>query len=157
MHLYFFRHGIAQLDAANSSDFQRELTPEGRQRTQQAAEQIKTLDINLNQLYSSPLIRARQTADILGAQLGIAVQVRDEVGPGFNLNGIAALTREVDQAGAVLFVGHEPDLSLTIASLTGGRVVMKKGSFARVDVTAFQPFRGELVWLITPKLFEQRG
>jgi phosphohistidine phosphatase SixA len=69
---------------------------------------------------------------------------------------VAALTRDVDQAGAVLFVGHEPDMSLTIAALTGGRVVMKKGGFARVDVTAFQPFRGALVWLIAPKLFESR-
>ncbi len=155
MHLYFFRHGIAHPADATTPDFERELTPEGRQRTQQAAEQIKAWGIDLDQLYTSPLIRARQTADILGATLGIAVQVRDEVGLGFDLQSVAALTRDVDQAGAVLFVGHEPDLSQTIGTLTGGRVIMKRGGFARVDLTSFQPFRGELVWLIAPKLFEK--
>ncbi len=157
MHLYFFRHGIAHPCDANTPDFQRELTPEGRQRTQQAAEQIKAWDVDLDQLYTSPLIRARQTADILGATLGIAVQVRREVGLGFNLPTVAALTSDLDRESAVLFVGHEPDFSQTISALTGGRVVMKRGGFARVDVVTFQPLRGDLVWLVTPKLFEKRG
>ena len=156
MRLYFFRHGIAQPGDATTPDFKRELTAEGRQRTQHAAEQIKALGISPDLLYSSPLIRARQTADILGKQLGSAVQVRREVGPGFDLQAVVALTRDLSQSGEALFVGHEPDLSLTIAALTGGHVVMKKGGFARVDVVTFQPFRGELVWLIAPKLFEQR-
>jgi phosphohistidine phosphatase SixA len=56
-----------------------------------------------------------------------------------------------------MFVGHEPDFSTTIASLVGGRVAMKKGGLARVDIISSQPqpLLGELVWLIAPKVFER--
>ncbi len=55
MQLYFFRHGIAQPGDANTSDFQRELTAEGRQRTQQAADQIKAWDTLLRPDLRQPL------------------------------------------------------------------------------------------------------
>ena len=54
-----------------------------------------------------------------------------------------------------MFVGHEPDFSTTITSLVGGRVVMKKGGLARVDIISDQPLLGELVWLIAPKIFDE--
>ena len=52
-----------------------------------------------------------------------------------------------------MFVGHEPDFSTTISSLVGGRVVMKRGGLARIDIVSPQPLLGELVWLIAPKIF----
>jgi len=54
----------------------------------------------------------------------------------------------------VFFVGHEPDFSTTISSLTGARILMKRGGLARVDVISQQPMLGMLVWLIAPKIFE---
>jgi phosphohistidine phosphatase len=51
-----------------------------------------------------------------------------------------------------MLVGHEPDFSRTISALIGGgRVVMKKGGLARVDVESIDPPDGELVWLVTSK------
>ncbi len=155
MRLYFFRHAIAQPADDHTPDHKRALTPEGVARTRHAARRLKLLELDPDRLYTSPLIRARQTADILGQALGIAVQVRREVGPGFNLTAVEALIRDLGDDDEVLFVGHEPDFSQTIAALVGGQIVMKKGALARIDTVAYQPLIGQLVWLIPPKAFEQ--
>lgn len=155
MHLYFFRHGIAEPADDHTPDHKRALTPEGIARTRRAARCLKALGIDPDRLYTSPLTRARQTAGILGQSLGVAVQVRREVGPGFNLTAVEGLIRDLGRDDEVLFVGHEPDFSQTIAALVGGRVIMKKGGLARIDTVAYQPLVGQLVWLIPPKVFEQ--
>jgi hypothetical protein len=49
-------------------------------------------------------------------------------------------------------------MSLVVGELTGGNVLMKKGGMARVDVvTAMSPLRGQLAWLIAPKVFDALG
>jgi phosphohistidine phosphatase len=51
-----------------------------------------------------------------------------------------------------MLVGHEPDFSLTISALIGGgKVILKKGGLARVDITTIDALQGELVWLLPPK------
>lgn len=159
MRLYFFRHGIAQPhDEPGIMDHQRQLTEDGSNRTRRAARLLKLLDIKPDRLYSSPLIRARQTADILGQVLGIAVQVRAELAPGFSAAHVGALTRDIGAEGEVLFVGHEPDFSATICDLIGGgQITLKKGSLARVDVASYHPLSGSLTWLLNPKVFEELG
>ena len=153
MRLYFFRHAIAHDADADTPDASRELTDEGIANTEQAARILKTLTITPDYLFSSPLTRAYQTAVIIGKALDVDVQVRKEVGPGFSIHAVEALTRELHPNAEILFVGHEPDFSGTVTALVGGRVVMKKGGLARVDVITQQPLVGELVWLIAPKVF----
>lgn len=158
MRLYFFRHAIAEDGRADLTDYERKLTDKGIAKTRRAADVMKALGIEPTHIYSSPLIRARQTADILAGAMGIAVEIRDEVGPGFNLAAVTQLTNDLDRDAQVVFVGHEPDFSSTVSALTGGGwVVMKKGGLARVDITGNEPLRGELVWLITPKVFGSLG
>ncbi len=157
MRLYFFRHGIAQDNTEGRlPDQQRQLTLKGAERVRQAARVMKALAIQPDRLFSSPLIRARQTADIIGQTLGVAVQVRDELGWDFSQAAVEALTRDLGDDAEVMFVGHEPTFSETISSLIGGgSVEMKKGGLARVDIFDYQPLRGTLVWLIAPRVFEQ--
>lgn len=159
MRLYFFRHGMAQAhDDPNLEDHLRQLTDEGIIRTRRAARVLRMLDMNVERLYSSPLIRARQTADILGQSLGVAVQVREELSPGFSLPALDSLTHDLGPDDEVLLVGHEPDFSELVAELTGGcQVEIKKGGLARVDVDLYHPLRGVLIWLIAPKVFDQLG
>jgi phosphohistidine phosphatase len=154
MHLYFFRHAIAKDADETTPDEKRELTARGVENTKQAAGILKALDIQLDRLYSSPLTRAYQTAALIGEALDIDVLVRKEVGPGFGILAVETLVSELGEDGEAMFVGHEPDMSTTISSLVGGRVVMKKGGLARVDIVMRQPLLGELVWLIAPKVFE---
>lgn len=155
MHLYFFRHAEAEPGSATLPDHARQLTKRGIERTRHAASVLKSLGIKSVYLYSSPLVRARQTADILAETLGVEVVERTEVGPGFNAQAVAVLVRDARQDDEIMFVGHEPDFSATVSALIGGGWVdMKKGGLARIDIDNVQPLRGMLVWLIAPKIFD---
>ncbi|MDZ4765969.1 MAG: histidine phosphatase family protein [Chloroflexota bacterium] len=158
MRVYFFRHGLAEPhDEAGILDHQRKLTEVGIARVTRAARAMRVLGLKPARLYSSPLIRARQTADILAQTLGIAVQVRSEVGPGFDGTAVGALVRDLGQDDEAIFVGHEPDFSQAIKELTGACIELKKGGMARVDIDTYHPLRGKLIWLIAPKLFDEIG
>lgn len=154
MRLYFFRHAEAQPHELSLPDAERRLTNRGIMRTHHAAKYLHAVDVELTRLYSSPLIRARQTADILGQAFSVAVQVRDELNFGFDAARVETLTRDLGPNDHVMFVGHEPSFSLVIQELTGADCEVKRGGMARVDIIDYQPMRGRLVWLLTPKLFD---
>ncbi len=157
MRLYFLRHGIAHDPDGVTPDALRELTAEGIWRTRRSARMMKMLHIDLDRLYCSPLVRCRQTADIIAAALAIAVQVREELSPGFDLEDVDRLTHDLGEGAEILFVGHEPDLSRIVCDLTGARVQMKKGALVRVDVIAYQPLAGEMAYMLSPKVFNKLG
>jgi phosphohistidine phosphatase len=156
MKLYFFRHGHAEeADGPDFDDFARRLTDKGIERTEAAARALVKLGVKPALMYSSPRVRARQTADILAKGIGMNVAVREEVGFGFTIEHIPALLADAGADDEIMFVGHEPDLSITVSKLVGGgEVVMKKGGMARVDLFATTPLRGALVWVIPPKVFD---
>ena len=152
MKLYFVRHGIAE-DMADS-DFTRELTPRGRRRVTRSAQVMRRLNLRPQRIYSSPRLRARQTADIIAAALDRPVSLADEVNFGFDLDDISSLTQALGSGAEIMFVGHNPDMSLLVRQLTGVNASMKKGGLARVDVYDGAAAQGELVWLIAPKVFD---
>jgi len=153
MILYFVRHGIAE-EGAGIDDSERKLTKEGVEAMRIGAKAMKDLRIKPARIYSSPRVRARQTAGIIADALGVQVEVRDEVNVNFDLQAVESLIAGLGEADDVMFVGHEPSISDTLGELTGGRVIMKKGGLARVDVDSRTPLRGALVWLIAPKIFK---
>ena len=152
MKLYFVRHGIAE-DYVES-DFARELTPRGRRRVARSAVVMRRLNLRPRLIFSSPRLRARQTAETIAIELEIPLTLADEVNFGFDLHDVSALTRDLDSGDEVMFVGHNPDMSLLVHELTGVNVAMKKGGLARVDVFGGAAPPGELVWLIAPKVFD---
>jgi phosphohistidine phosphatase len=157
MRLYFLRHGIAEdINEANGSDFARELTPKGIERLETSAKVMANLGVKPARIFSSPLVRARQTAEIVGKAIGVEVTVESSVGPGFNTQAAIALIANLTSADDVMFVGHEPTMSEVVSTLTGGGdIVMKKGSLARLDVYRMNPLHCALVWLIAPAVFVQ--
>jgi len=154
MKLYFLRHGLADWpnwDAAR--DNERPLTDEGIKKMQAEAKTIERLDLGLDVILSSPYTRARQTAQAVADQLGLKVIDEDQLTPGFDVDRLRDVLRRYPNAESIMLVGHEPSFSATISQLIGGgQIVMKKGSLARVDVDSIDSPRGELVWLLTPKL-----
>lgn len=158
MRIYFFRHALAEDNADGKlADAERQLTAKGVARTEQAARFLDALGVRPGVLYTSPLVRAVETANILGERLRLAVKVAPALAPGFNAEALEALLPGMGDDDEVMLVGHEPDFSSTITALTGlGRVVVKKGGLARVDVVATAPLRGSLVWLLTPKIMDLR-
>jgi len=155
MRLYFVRHGIAE-DLADS-DFARELTKRGGRRVAVSAKVMARLGIEPSQIFSSPRLRARQTADIIADALEMDVTLTDTVNFGFDRAGLRALTRNSSGGDEVMFVGHNPDMSLLVSELTGVDVAMKKGGLARIDTLGKTVEHGELVWLIAPKVFDALG
>jgi phosphohistidine phosphatase len=156
MRLYFFRHAIAEDPTDSMTDAMRPLTREGIARTKATARTLVAAGVKPRRLYSSPLTRARQTADIVGQAMDVKVTVRKALAPGFSTSDIPALIAGLKPSDEVMFVGHEPDFSLMISQIIGGgEVLMKKGGIARVDIAGTEPpLRGALVWLLTPKLFD---
>lgn len=159
MELYFFRHGHAEdAQGPDFDDFARKLTDKGVERTVAAGQALLKLGVKPARIYTSPRLRARQTAEILASALGMVAEARDEVNFGFNQHHIPALINDVPNDLSVMFVGHEPDLSITVSTLVGGgEIEMKKGGIARVDLLARTPLRGVLLWVLTPRVLEVAG
>lgn len=152
MRLYFLRHGHAE-DGGFLDDHERQLTQEGIDQMHIAANVIQRLGIQPAHIFSSPRVRAVQTAEIVAAKLGTTVQIREEVNFDFSVRAVMHLIQGVSATADVMFVGHEPTFSQVVGALTGARVAMKKGGLARVDLLNSQNASGILVWLIAPAVF----
>jgi phosphohistidine phosphatase len=152
MRLYFLRHGIAdwpEWDPAR--DHERPLTKDGVKKMKQQATALADLGLKIDAVLASPYTRAYQTADIVAGKLGLDVKTEPLLAPGFNTDKLAEIVEPYGDDQALLLVGHEPNFSTVIAELIGGgRVQMKKGALARVDVNS--ELQGELVWLLQPKI-----
>lgn len=152
MKLYFLRHGIADWPNWDRADAERPLTDEGIEKMKAEAKAIKQLDLELDVVLSSPFVRARQTAEAAASRLGLDVIEEPALAPGFSAEHLRAVLGRYLTAQSVMLVGHEPDFSKTISHLIGGgRVAIKKGGLARVDLQSIDPPSGELIWLLTPK------
>jgi phosphohistidine phosphatase len=152
MKLYFLRHGIADWpDWDPARDHERPLTKDGVKKMKEQAKALAALDVQIDAVLSSPYTRAYQTADIVAGKLGLEVKTDERLAPGFNRDRLKEIATSFGADQALLLVGHEPTFSMVIADLIGGgRVQMKKGALARVDVN--RDFQGELVWLLQPRI-----
>jgi phosphohistidine phosphatase len=159
MELYFLRHAIAADFAPDGSgDAGRPLTEEGILKMREAARGIKRLGVQLDVLLSSPLLRARQTAEIVAETLKIDVQIEDRLACGCTLIDLQPILEAHGSAQRIMVVGHEPDFSTLIGDLTGGSMVMmKKGALARVDLDVNDERDGELIWLLQPRVLRVIG
>lgn len=161
--LYILRHGEAgKRVAAGSKDSERALTVVGAKEVEEIAGALAKLGIKPDLVATSPLARSRQTAVIVAKRLKVKNKLQDwdELKPeGSKVKLYERLARFKPDA-SVMVVGHEPYLSSIIGELAfdgqKGRVVMKKAGLARVDVVSFRPRpRGELKWLLTPRIMKR--
>ena len=151
MRLYFLRHGEADWPGWNRPDDERPLTPEGSERIRRSARFLADRGVRPGTILSSPLERARQTADLLAQALRLEVQVEPLLGAGF---GHESLIQMLMRTGGedLLLVGHEPGMSLAVWDLTGGRVRMQPGTLACVELEDPGDLRGSLAFLIPPAI-----
>lgn len=154
MKLYFLRHGQANWEQWDRPDDERPLTKKGRKEVESIASALKTLKVRPDEILTSPLPRASETAQIVADRLNLDPVVTPLLAPGFGLHSLRQLLSDHPERDLML-VGHEPDFSLALAQLTGGTVRMAKAGLARVDVENPAELRGELVWLIPPKILKE--
>lgn len=155
MKLYLLRHATA-VDIA-PSDAARELTKEGKEEAHIAGAALAKLGARPDHILTSPLLRARQTAEHAGKALkfGGEVEVLAELENG---HATAQLLRALKQFGAakeLLLVGHMPDLAGHLATLIGatdaGNLALGKGNVACVELDALRAGAGQLRWLMRQK------
>lgn len=160
MKAYFLRHGIAvERSEWKGDDAARPLTEEGVRKTTEIAAALAGLDLGLDAIVTSPLVRAKQTAEIVARALGLESRTVEDrrLAPGFDAAKSRAILCDHADAGAVMLVGHEPDFSETLGALTGARLAMKKAGVALVDLADADARRGRLLWLIPPKVLRRAG
>jgi phosphohistidine phosphatase len=156
MELYFLRHGDAgSREEWSGSDAERPLTPGGAARMERIGAALSLLALPLELVLSSPLARARQTAEIAARRLALrdVLKVDRRLAPGFGVDELSGILQDHRGLRALMLVGHEPDFSTVISACTGGGAVeVKKGGIARVDIESPASPRGTLVWLVPPRL-----
>jgi len=155
--LLLLRHGIAEEPRAGLADGDRALTGRGRSRTRAVLERLLALGLSADGLLSSPLLRARQTAEIAveagwAPELSLAAELAPEGA------ALACLPRwcEACPGESLALVGHEPDLSGLAASLIGapaGRLDLRKAGLIQLRLTgAAAAGEAVLVSLLRPAL-----
>jgi phosphohistidine phosphatase len=162
--LYLMRHGIAESHALGGRDEDRALTQEGIDKLRQSAAGLAWLEVQPDAMTSSPLLRARQTAEIIrdalapGLELGRDPQLR----PGAEVDAVAEGLRAIT-ARAPMMVGHEPSISALAAlllsgSATGVRLPFKPGSIAAIELAPTPAaISGSLRWFATPEQLVRLG
>ncbi len=163
--LYLIRHGIAEERGTYIDDAQRSLTDEGHKKTKQVAKRLYELGLRFDLLQTSPLVRARQTADVFANVFdGCPIQQSPELAPEGNLQTwLSSIAAWIDQhpqpAKASLgIIGHEPDLSSWAEMLIWGEfkgvLVLKKAGIIGLSMPEAQPWinNGILFLSIPPKL-----
>jgi phosphohistidine phosphatase len=166
MELFILRHGIAvergDLDYLN--DATRPLTAEGRRQLRQTCAALRKMKLRFDLILSSPLVRARQTAEIVAAELKLKkrLEFSDALKPEGDATALVGeLKNHKPQAKTVLLVGHEPDLSALVSLFVTGKTdagfALKKGGLAKLEIAG--PLAAgqcaTLAWLLTPKLMKR--
>lgn len=170
MHLLVIRHAIAEdkevFARSGRTDDLRPLTDEGRAKMRRAAAGLRSIAPKLALVATSPLVRARQTAEIVVAALGpVRTETVEALRPDQAFAEFLAWLRtrvEEENENAVAIVGHEPHLGGLVTWLMTGveesRLELKKGGACLLAFDgAPREARAALLWLVTPSLLRELG
>jgi phosphohistidine phosphatase len=163
LELYLVRHGVAAERGKDwPDDSKRPLTPDGISRLRKAARGLTALGVGFDQIVTSPLVRTRQTAEVLAEEMKskASIVAADALAPA---GAPAAVMQEIARhvrKPRVALVGHEPNLGELAAQLIGARnpLAFKKGGVCRIDFDVLPPKgAGALIWFLTPKILRKLG
>ena len=157
MRVLIIRHAIAEDAQGGQSDAERALTKAGRRKMREAADGLSRVVEKIDVLGSSPLVRARQTAQIISeAYDGISLATVDALKPGKPLKAVLQWVQSQPADATVALVGHEPQLGLLVGWLLSGEqrrsfVRFRKGGacLLRFD-RSVRAGAGVLEWMLKP-------
>jgi phosphohistidine phosphatase len=159
--LFLVRHAIAvERGDKSTDDAERPLKHEGAARMREITKGLDDLGVKLDLILTSPLVRARQTAELLSKGLKGEPEIKPLalLAPGGSPSRIAEALGTLSKSRRIALVGHEPGLGELAAWLIGARaaVPFKKGGVCRIDVDEWPPSRqGQLIWLGTPRMLRR--
>lgn len=161
--IYLIRHAIAEeRGEAWPDDTLRPLSRGGVSRMKKTARGLARLDLRFDVVLTSPLVRARQTADIVVSAFERrppVVVVASLAPEGTDAEVLADLEMHARRS-RIAIVGHEPNIGHLAARLAGSRhpFTFKKGAVCRIDVGTLPPTRpGTLCWFLTPAILRAIG
>jgi phosphohistidine phosphatase len=158
IHLYLVRHAIAaERGEQYPDDAKRPLTDKGSDRFRDVAKGLNDLEVEVDLILTSPLVRARQTADLLAQYLATRPRVVEfkALAPGGSFRAVLDALSSYSRHQSLALVGHEPDMGELAGRLIGTRTAIpfKKGAIARIDVDALPPAApGRLIWFAPPRM-----
>jgi phosphohistidine phosphatase len=162
MDLYIIRHAeaVPRDTAGCEDDWSRPLTDVGRVQARRLGDLFRRLNLHLDVVVTSPLLRARETADGMIPELPgppPEVEVFDEVGGKMRPKRVVRFLDKLDKP-TIGLVGHEPTLSRFLAWLIGSkktRVELDKAGLACLTCESLEKGGAVLQWLITPELLPE--
>ena len=156
--LYLIRHGLAEeRGEAWPDDTKRPLTERGMSRMRKAVRGLARLGVSIDVVLTSPLVRARQTAEIIAGGFNPRPQLVsvDALALDGSYQAVLADLEKHAKRTRIALVGHEPGIGELAARLIGTRhpVEFKKGAICRIDLETVPPAGpGTLRWFLTPKI-----
>jgi phosphohistidine phosphatase len=154
MELYLLRHADADTPAATDED--RWLSEKGEEQAQRVARFCKTHQILPSLVLTSPVRRARETAETVAGHLGVEVLTVPWLACGMNPETALEEISAYRSQSPIMIVGHEPDFSLLVASLLGlpsnSHVHIRKASLTRLDLPTLRAGTARLDFTIPCKL-----
>lgn len=161
--LILLRHAKSDWAAPFTEDTDRPLNRRGREAAEVMGRVLALAGRAPDLVLTSPALRARDTAALAAAtgswEAPVAVDPR--LSPGSPAAVVAVVQERAGEARRVMVVGHEPAWSQTAAFLLGGgRLRMATGTAACLEVASWEdlgPGSCTLLWMLTPRLFTERG
>jgi phosphohistidine phosphatase len=142
-HVYLVRH--AKAEERRDGDASRRLTPLGQARFERLLHALGTR-LDVARIATSPLVRARETAELLARATGAPVEEDPRLAPGASSGKeLLSLAREVPPGTAL--VGHNPELAEAVILAAGRKEEVKPGAIAALDLLPGGP---ALAWLRRP-------
>ncbi|USN98137.1 MAG: histidine phosphatase family protein [Phycisphaeraceae bacterium] len=145
MRLVIVRHGKAKPDSASGLDFDRELRNRGVRQAEHLAGLLKGVQPPVSAVVSSRATRARQTAEVIAAGVGVEVAFDERLLVDEPVSTVLDLLRERADSGCLVLVGHNPQCEHLVATLTGRPVThetrMRTGEAVVLEVNPAEPLQ----------------
>ena len=163
MILYIVRHSDAVPSGTPGvPEDERPLTDKGTKKMREIARGLRAVDVKPELILSSPLPRARRTAEIVVEEMGggIPLKLTDALSPPGNRSALYREFRTDRKLSAVMIVGHQPALGEIAGEIAWGSaehyLELKKGGVCALEVGRLDPTpAGTLLWLLTPAISRQ--
>lgn len=148
MRVILIRHGEAIMSSP-LGDNGRHLSIEGRRQAEATGRALASHEVRPTRVWSSPLVRAVQTSELVLAALDFegAVEARDDLFPDSSFDPLVRSLAELDGDATVIIVGHQPYMSTAASLLLGCSLSgFATGTAYCLRVAGFSPHRVELEW-----------
>lgn len=159
--VYLVRHAIAaERGSEYPDDSRRPLTAKGIERFRECVQGMAAAGVVIDEVFTSPYVRARQTADLLveGLEPRPKLTSLHALAVGGSMADVIDTLGRTVRRQHIALVGHEPAIGVLAARLTGQRrpLAFKKGAVACVELDALPPTRpGTLQWFLPPRLLRR--